>query len=348
MATKPATERNWRLTAASIFKKYTMLFVLVGLMAVFGVITKGSFLTPLNLTNLVVQNTYIIIVAVGVSFIMMSGALDLSVGFQMSAIGVLTAKLMTVYGVNPWLAMLCGVLLGIAFGFVNGFVAVSLKIEPLVVTIATALVFQGVSYLISGGAAFNNFPESFRQITKGSVIGIPMDVVLAIIAVAIASVVYNFTYFGRYVKAMGGNEEATRLAGVKTGRLRVLTFMISGFFVAIASFILISKTGTTSSALGPGTEITALTAAILGGISFNSGEGKMWGLLTGVFVLAIISNGMQLAGWNQYIQLIVKGAILIAAIGYDNYNRNAAGRKKKRAAEPPGSTPQPLPERATV
>ncbi|WNM27225.1 ABC transporter permease [Demequina capsici] len=325
-----------------IFKKYTMLFVLAGLVLMFSIITP-SFFSVLNLNNLIVQNSYIVVVAVGVSFIMMSGSLDLSVGWQMSAIGVLTAKLMTVNDMNPYLAMACGIALGLTFGFINGAVAVVLKIEPLVVTIATALAFSGVSYLISGGAAFNTFPDSFRQITKGVILGMPVDVVLAIIAVAAASFVYNYTYFGRYVKAMGGNPEATRLAGVQTGRLRILTFVISGLFVAVAAFILISKTGTTNSSVGPGTEITALTAAVLGGISFNSGEGKMWGLVTGVFVLAVISNGMQLAGWNQYIQLIVKGVILVAAIGYDNYNRNAAGRRK-RLQVPPNvpATPEPV------
>ncbi len=312
-----------------IVKKYAMFFVLIGLMIIFTMIAP-SFLTLLNLKNLIIQNSHVIIVAVGLSFVMMSGSLDLSVGYQMSAVGVLTALLMTTKGFSPAAAMLCGILLGMLFGFINGIVAVLLKIEALVVTIATTTVFQGVSYLISKGTAYSNFPESFRLITKSAFLGISTDVWLAIISVLIASIVYNFTYYGRFVKAMGGNPEATRLAGINIHFMRISTFMISGMFIAIASFILISKQGTTNSTVGPGTEMTGMTAAILGGISFNSGEGKMWGLVVGVFILAIIENGMQLAGWNQYIQYIVKGLVLLAAIGFDKYQRAVKTKKSRK------------------
>ena len=313
-------------------KKYTMVLIMIGLCIIFSIIAP-SFFSPLNIRNLIIQNSHILIVAVGLSFVMMSGSLDLSVGYQMSAVGVLTAMLMTTKGFSPAAAMICGILLGMTCGFLNGFLAVLLKIEALVVTIATTAVFQGVSYLISKGIAYNNFPNSFRLISKGSLFGIRMDVCLAILAVALASIVYNFTYFGRYVKAMGGNVEATRLAGINTNLMRIATFVISGFFVAIAAFILISKQGTTNSSVGPGTEMTGMTAAILGGISFNSGEGKMWGLVVGVFVLAIIENGMQLAGWNQYIQYVIKGLVLIAAIGFDQYQRSAKRKKSVKKIE---------------
>lgn len=311
----------------TIFRKYTMVFILVGLMILFSLLSP-AFLTAYNLRNIVVQNTHILVVAVGISFLMMSGALDLSVGYQMSVIGVLAAKLMTEAGASPVVAVLCAILAGVACGFINGFLANLLKIQPLVVTIGTTTVFQGISYLISQGRAYSNYPETFRLISKGAPLGVPSDVWIAIAALLIAAFVFNFTYFGRYVKAMGGNEEAARLAGVNTKRMRLATFMISGFFVSIATFILISKQGTTNSSVGPGTELTAMTAAMLGGISFSSGEGKMWGLLVGVYVLGIIENGMQLAGWNQYIQYIVKGLVLLAAIGFDQYQRSSQTKKK--------------------
>ncbi|MCL2880073.1 MAG: hypothetical protein FWF29_07500, partial [Treponema sp.] len=158
-----------------VLKDYTMVFILAGLIIMFSILSP-SFLSLLNLRNLIVQNSHILIVAVGISFVMMSGSLDLSVGYQVSAIGVLTAKLMTVFHVNPILAMLCGILLGISLGFTNGFVAVALKIEPLVVTIATATIFQGISYLISKGAAFPNLPVSFRFISRGTFLGISTDI----------------------------------------------------------------------------------------------------------------------------------------------------------------------------
>jgi len=312
----------------AIVKKYAILFIFILLLAVFGLVNP-RFVSWMNISNIIIQNSYILIVAVGISFVMMSGTLDLSVGYQISTIGVITARMMTELGLPVWLAVLAGIVTGLALGFFNGSVAVLLNIEPLVVTIASMTVFKGISNLISGGMSFNKYPDSFRAITKAYFLNIPVDVWLAVASIAVASIIYNYTYFGRYIKAMGGNIEATRLAGVNVKGLRILTFMISGFFVAIASFIYISKLSTTNASYGPGIEMTAMTAAILGGISFNSGEGKMWGLVVGVFTLAIIENGMQLAGWNQYLQYIIKGLILIMAIGFDKYQRS---QKQKKAA----------------
>lgn len=321
------------MNISMILRKYAIIFIFLGLFLLFSAINP-AFKSWENIRNIIIQNTYIVIVAVGISFIMMSGSLDLSVGYQVSAIGVLTARLMTAAGLPVWAAILCGIGLGMAFGFINGGVSVLLKIEPLVVTIATLTVFRGISNLISGGLSYTNYPESFRLLTRGTFINIPYDVWLAIAAVLLAEIVYTYTYFGRYVKAMGSNEEATRLAGVNVNFMRIATFVISGFFVAIAAFIYISKLSTVNATYGPGIEFTAMTAAILGGVSFNSGEGKMWGLVIGIFTLAIIENGMQLAGWNQYLQYIIKGTILILAIGFDRYQRIQKTKRKTRQLEP--------------
>lgn len=315
------------ISIGKVVKEYAMVFMFIALFIMFSVINP-SFASWMNIKNLIVQNTYIIVVAVGIAFIMMSGSLDLSVGYQIAAIGVLTARLMTTEGLPVWVAIICGLLFGMLLGFINGGVAVLFKIEPLIVTIASMTIFRGFANLISKGISYNNFPDSFRMLTRGTFIGVPIDVWIAIISVVVVSLVFNFTYFGRFVKAMGGNEEATRLAGASVAFLRIATFVISGFFAAIASFIYISKLSLTNATYGPGIEFTAMTAAILGGISFNSGEGKMWGLIVGIFTLAIIENGMQMAGLNQYIQYIIKGTILILAIAFDKYQRTQKTKVK--------------------
>jgi ribose/xylose/arabinose/galactoside ABC-type transport system permease subunit len=310
-----------------LFRNYAMVFIFAGLFLVFSIVNP-SFCSWMNIKNLIVQNTYIVVTAVGISFVMMSGALDLSVGYQVAAIGVLTARLMTLEQVPVLPAVIISLLFAIFLGLINGGISVLFKIEPLIVTIATMTIFRGMANIISKGLSYNNFPDSFRIITRGAFFGIPVDVYIAVLAVVLASVIYNFTYYGRFVKAMGGNEEATRLAGVNIALMRISTFVISGAFVAIASFIYISKLSTTNATYGPGIEFTGMTAAILGGISFNSGEGKMWGLVVGIFTLAIIENGMQLGGLNQYIQYIVKGSILILAIAFDKYQRTISAQKK--------------------
>lgn len=305
-----------------------MVFIFIILFILFSIMNP-AFASWMNIKNLIIQNSYVVVVAVGISFVMMSGSLDLSIGYQVASIGVLAAKMMTTMGIPVWITVIVTILFGMLLGFINGGVAVLFKIEPLIVTIATMTVFQGIANIISGGISYTNFPDSFRVVTRGAFLGIPVDVWIAAAAVLIASIVYNFTYYGRFVKAMGGNIEATRLAGVRTGLMRISTFVICGFFVAVASLIYISKLSSTNASYGPGIEFTGMTAAILGGVSFNSGEGKMWGLVVGIFTLAIISNGMQLAGINQYVQYIVKGVILILAIAFDNYQRSHKGKEKE-------------------
>jgi ribose transport system permease protein len=213
---------------------------------------------------------------------------------------------------------------------INGLIVTNIKVFPLIVTLATSTVFQGVSYLVSQAQTYRNYPEEFLFLTKGIVLGIPFDVFLTILVVLFASFVFSKTNFGWNVLALGGNEEAARLAGIKTKFMKVAVYTMCGFFVAIATMVMISKANTTNSSFGPGTEFTCLTAAIVGGISFMGGEGNMLGLVTGVFILAVLGNGMQLAGWGTYAQYIVKGIILLGAVTFDEFQKS--GRKSKKLA----------------
>lgn len=310
-------------------KKYTILFVLFALMIVFSFSSK-YFLTIRNLTNIVTQNTYFIIVAIGLSFVMIGGGIDLSVGFQMSLVGVVTAMLMVQYNFPVGVAIIIGLLLGTFLGFLNGLIIANIKVFPLIVTLATSTVFQGLSYIISQAKSFRGYPDSFLWITRGNVLGIPFDVFLTIFIVLLAAFIYAKTKFGWNVLALGGNEEASRLAGIKTKTMRVAVYAICGFFTAIATMVMLAKSNTTNSSFGPGTEFIALTAAIIGGISFMGGEGNMLGLVAGVMMLAVLGNGMQLAGWGTYAQYIVRGMILLGAVTFDEYRK--MGRKGKKIA----------------
>jgi ribose transport system permease protein len=319
-------------------KKYTIMLILLALI-VFFTLTSKYFFTVRNLTNILIQNTYFIIAAIGLSFVMIGGGIDLSVGYQMSLVGVVTAMLMTTYHIPVWAAVCLGLLVGTLLGLTNGLIVTNVKVFPLIVTIATSTIFQGLSYLISQAQTFRNYPAEFLLLTQGKVLGIPFDVILTVLIVLFASFVYHKTNLGWNVLALGGNEEASRLAGIKTKAIKTAVYAICGFFVAIATMIMISKANTTSSAFGPGTEFTCLTAAILGGISFMGGEGNMLGLVTGVFILAVLGNGMQLAGWGTYAQYIVKGIILLGAVTFDEYQKNVKGVKKE---VPVGQQPSPF------
>ena len=311
-----------------VLKKYTVVLLLFILMAIFS-LTSPYFLTVRNLTNIITQNTYFIIVAIGLSFVMIGGGIDLSVGYQMSLVGVVTAMLMMVYDLPVWLAVLCGIALGTTLGLINGLIVTNIRIFPLIATLATATVFQGISYIISRANTFRGYPEEFLFLTKSRVVGIPFDVLLAIVIAVLVSLVYSETVFGFRLLALGGNEEACRLAGINTRRMKVAIYTICGFFTAIATMVMISKANTTNSSFGPGTEFIALTAAIVGGISFMGGEGSIQSLIAGVLLLAVLGNGMQLAGWGTYAQFIVRGLILLGAVAFDEFQRNA--KKMARA-----------------
>jgi ribose transport system permease protein len=326
MDTEPTAGRNFDL---GVLRKYAVLFVLLGLIVLFSIINP-QFLTARNLMNIVTQNTYFVIVAIGLAFVLISGGIDLSVGYQMSLVGVIIAMMMTEYGLPVWLAIIAGLILGTFLGFINGSIVTRIRTFPLIVTLATAVIFQGISYIVSQAKTYRDYPESFQAITRLRIFGIPLDVYLTVAIILFASFVFYQTKWGTRVVALGGNEEALRLAGANTRRLKTIIYTTCGFFTAVATIIMVSKANSMQSSFGPGTEFTALTAAIVGGVSFLGGEGNIPALVAGVFVLAVLGNGMQLAGWSSYAQFIVRGIILLAAVAFDEYQKSLRLKTKHR------------------
>ncbi len=303
-------------------RKYAVMFVVVGLMLLFS-LTSPYFFTSRNLLNIVTQNTYFVIVAVGLSFVMIGGGIDVSVGYQMSLVGVVTAMMMVVHHFPVWLAVAAGMVLGTALGLVNGLIVASIRIFPLIATLATAAIFQGISYLATRAQTYRDYPQEFLLLTRAKVLGVPLDVVLALAVAVLATIVLNETVYGSRLKALGGNEEGARLAGIDIRRMKISTYALCGCLTALGTMVMISKSNTTNSSFGPGTEFICLTAAIVGGVSFMGGEGSIPSLVAGVFALAIVGNGMQLAGWGTYAQFIVRGLILLGAVAFDEYQKNA-------------------------
>lgn len=315
-------------------KKYTVMFVLIILMALFS-LASPYFFTFRNITNIINQNTYFIIVAIALSFVMIGGGIDLSVGYQMSLVGVVTAMLMVTYDFPVWLAILLGLVLGTCLGLINGLIVTNIKVFPLIATLATSIIFQGLSYLISRANTFRDYPDEFLYLTRGKLLGIPVDVLLAILIAVAVSIIYTETVYGFRLIALGGNEEGSRLAGINTRRMKVSIYTICGFLTAVGTMVMISKANTTNSSFGPGTEFICLTALIVGGVSFMGGEGNIPAIITGVFILAILGNGMQLAGWGTYAQFIVRGLILLGAVMLGEYQRGKRKSRQKRSGPEP-------------
>lgn len=285
---------------------------------------------------MITQSTYIIIAGMGICFVMISVGIDLSVGNQMAVCGCVAAILMLQTNLPFWVVWPVCIVVGLLMGCLNGLIASKLKLFPLVVTIATSEVFKGIAYTMTSSKSYSGMPDGFRALYKTKLLGLPLDVYLALLIVAATWLVLNKTHFGRDVLAIGGNKECARLSGIKADLVQTLCFAITGGIFAIATLDMLAQQNMTSATTGPGTEITCLTAAIIGGISMKGGKGNVVGMVAGILVMQIIANGMQLAHWGTYAQYTVKGIILLLAIGFDALKNRPRPmvRVRKEAALP--------------
>jgi ribose/xylose/arabinose/galactoside ABC-type transport system permease subunit len=299
-----------------IYREGTVYMILVVLIILFSIFNP-LFLSGRNLYNMLTQSTYVIIAGMGICFVMISGGIDLSVGYLMSVCSCTAAIMMLDMGLPTWTVWPAAIIVGALMGTVNGFLSAKLKLFPLVITIGTTEVFKGIAYTMTSSRTFSGMPDSYRMLYKTKILGLPLDVYLALVIVVVTWIVLNKTHFGRDVLAIGGNKECARLSGIKAGLVQTLCFTIMGGIMAIAALDMMAQQNTTSATTGPGTEITCLTAAIIGGISMMGGKGNVIGMVAGIFVMQMIGTGMQLAGWGSYTQYIVKGLILLGAITFD-------------------------------
>lgn len=299
-----------------LYQEGTVYIILAVLVLFFGIINP-MFFAGRNIYNLITQSTYIIIAGMGICFVMISGGIDLSVGNQMAVCGCLAAIIMQETNLPWWVIWPVCILAGFAMGALNGLLASKLQLFPLVVTIATSEVFKGIAYTMTSSKSYSGMPDAFRALYKFKLLGLPLDVYLTILIVAVTWIVLNKTHFGRDVLAIGGNKECARLSGIKADLVQTLCFAITGAIFAIATMDMLAQQNQTSATTGPGTEITCLTAAIIGGISMKGGKGNVVGMVAGILVMQIIANGMQLAHWGTYAQYTVKGIILLLAIAFD-------------------------------
>ena len=301
-----------------IVSNFSMPILLGLLILVFSVLS-DRFFTPLNLTNILVQNVHIAICATGVFMIMISGGCDLSIGYQMSVSAVLVAKLLSngIVGVAP--AILLGILICVALGCFNGVMSIALNSQPMIVTLGTMAIFQGISYLISGSKTYHNLPRSFMYLGQGKLFGkIPLNAVIALVVIIIVGVILNRTHVGRKIYAVGDNPEAAKLAGLNVAKIKILVFTCAGILVGISAILLAARSGSADSSTGTGIEFTGIIACVLSGVALKGGEGTLWKAIVAVFVLGVLSNGMQLINLGTYPQYIAKGIIMLVSLYLSN------------------------------
>ena len=302
--------------AASIGSRFGIYIVLLALI-VFFTIASESFFVSSNLLNVARQVSMLGIASVGFAFVLLLGGIDLSIGSVITLVNIVTAWLMVNAGWNPVLAAVSSLLIAAAIGFANGWIISNLQMPPIIVTLAQMIIIEGVAYLICKGLPIYGFTKSFSVIGQGYVGPIPIPVIIMVIIMGLGMFILRKTYFGRYFYAVGGNEEAAKLSGINVTRVKYLVYTLSGFFAGIAGIVILSRTNSGQVLSGKGMEFDALTACVLGGVSVAGGFGKITNVLAGVLVLGVLSNGLVLLDVSQFVQMVIKGAVLMLAVAVD-------------------------------
>ena len=314
------------------FIKSNMMWVILILIVVIFAFLSPNFRSFRNIMNILTQNAYFIVATIGVAMIMISGGTDLSVGQILAVVGVCIALFMQNAGFPVPVAVALGILIGVVLGGFNGAAANILKIHPMIVTLATMTMFKGISYILSQSKSFYNFAPSYLAIGQGRIgtanFPVTFPVIIAVVVALVIHFILSKTCFGRFIYAVGGNPETARLAGINVAKIKLQTFMLAGVLFGISAVILTSRGGSASSLIGPGVEFDAITACVLGGVSFIGGAGRVSDAVVGCLILGVLTNGMQMIGLDVYSQYVVKGIILMASIGYVTFQQNAKVRKK--------------------
>lgn len=292
-----------------------IVFPLIGLLLVCAVsaVASENFFSLDNLSNIARQSSINAIIAVGMTCAILSGGIDLSVGSVMALSGSLAAGMM-VAGVPMPLALAIGLAVGVAFGLSNGFFVAYLKMPPIIVTLATMGIARGLALIYSGGYPIDGLPQAFEFFGRGSVLGIQTPTLVMLLTFAAAYVLLDHTPIGRYIYAIGGNEEATRLTGVRVNRYKLLVYGLSGATAALAGIVLSSRLMSGQPNAGVGFELDAIAAVVMGGAAISGGRGSIIGTLIGAAMLGVLNNGLNMMGVSPYVQNIIKGGIILLAI----------------------------------
>jgi ribose transport system permease protein len=301
----------------AILRQYGILLGFAAVIVALSILSP-SFLTSRNLLNLVRQTSVHGIMAVGMTFVILSGGIDLSVGSLLALTGVVCASLER-SGVPLPVVAAATLLLGAAVGAANGVVITKGKVTPFVVTLGSMSMLRGFAHIYTDGQPISGFSPAFRWIGSGEILRIPVPVILLLAVTGLAAFVLRRTVMGRYTYAIGSNPVATRLAGVSVDPYQCAAYVICGTTSALGALVLTSRLNAAESVAGTGYELDVIASVVIGGTSLMGGRGSVWGTLIGALLIGAINNGMNLLMIPSYYQLVVKGAIIVAAVLVDRF-----------------------------
>lgn len=305
---------NKSIVKQSLYKLRTLLGLLI--LVVLLSILSPRFLSVSNFTNVLRQTSINAIIAVGLTFVILTGGIDLSVGSIFAFSSAITAGLI-VAQVPAGIAIIIGLLVGAVVGMFNGVLITRGKVPPFIATLATMTIMRGATLVYSNGEPITGLGESFYWIGNKYVGVFPVPVVLTVVVFIIAYYILTQIKLGRYVYAIGGNEEASRLSGINTRRVKTIVYAISGLLAALSGIIITSRLNSAQPTAGQGAELDAIAAVVLGGTSLSGGQGGITGTIIGALIIGILNNGLNLLNVSPFFQLIVKGVVILIAILLD-------------------------------
>lgn len=298
-----------------IYVKYGIWMILIGMMILMTCLSE-NFLSTKNILNLVRQVSFISIIGFGSAFILICGGLDLSPGAVVAVTSVVSASFGR--GEHPTaLAILIGLCVGLAAGTINGIFVTKLKVPPFIATLGMMTSAKGIAMLYTDGNSVNGLTDSYRIWGAGKLLGIPIPIIIMLVLAVIMYILLEHTPYGRHVVAVGDNEQAAKISGIKTERIMLSVYIIGGVLASVASILMSGRIASGQPLLGEGYEMDAISAAVVGGVSLKGGVGSIWGVVCGALIIGIINNGMNLLGVSSYWQQVVKGIIIVLAIVLD-------------------------------
>lgn len=298
--------------------KYKSLIGFLILCLIISVISP-RFLSVSNLLNVLTQVSVNAIIAIGMSFVILTGGIDLSVGSILAITGAITATFVKMGAPAP-AALLAAMVIGGLIGLINGVLVSGGKIQAFIVTLATMTIFRGITYVYTNGTPISGLGVNFGFIGNKRLAGVPFPVILMIIVFLIGWYILSQTRYGRYVYAIGGNEDSARLSGINTNKIKTLVYVVSGIAAAISGVIVTSRIGSASPNAGVGFELDAIAAVVLGGTSLAGGEGTISGTIIGAMIIGVLNNGLNLMNVSPFYQSIVKGIVILIAVLLDKRN----------------------------
>lgn len=317
-------DKKAKLSFANLYSTYGVFFILVIEFLIFSLASK-SFLTLGNILSVGRQMSFTGIAAIGMTLVMLTGGIDISVGSMLAMAGVLCAKLSADVGLPLWIAVIITLLIGALFGLINGAAVTRLHIPALIATLATQTILKGIAYLLTNAVPVKNLSATYKFLGQGYIFGvIPVPLIITVALYVLAWWYLDKTYLGRRVYLSGGNEEAARLSGINTKWTITGTYVFSGVFAAIAGVLMAARLGSGQPSVGSGFEMDVITATVLGGISVNGGKGKVVNVFVGACIMGVLANGMTMLNINQYLQWIINGLVLLFAVTMSNLRKSSS------------------------